>query len=119
MSDRTSDPDRIAPLRAFLDRKPADRFARYALALELAKVDRVDEALEELHTLLRDHPHSGAGHFQLGSLLRGAGRLGEAKSAWEAGLAALTGATDAEARRSVVEIRNALDALDDELDEDR
>jgi predicted Zn-dependent protease len=112
------DDDRCAPLRAFLERKPTDRFARYALALELAKLDRTDEALAELETLLAQHPTSGAGHYQRGQLLREAGRPEEARQAWEAGIAALAGVKDADARRSRAEITAALDALDDEDDDE-
>jgi tetratricopeptide (TPR) repeat protein len=106
--------DRTAPLRAFLASKPTDRFARYALALELAKLGRRDEALAELDTLLAHHPTSGAGHYQRGLLLREVGRHPEARAAWEAGILALRGAADSEARRSLREIERELDALDDE-----
>ncbi|MEZ4237383.1 MAG: tetratricopeptide repeat protein [Myxococcota bacterium] len=105
--------DRCAPLRAHLAAKPTDRFARYALALELAKLGRPDEALAELDTLLQHHPQSGAGHYQRGLILQAAGRREAAREAWEAGLAALSGVRDPEARRSHREIELALDALED------
>jgi Flp pilus assembly protein TadD len=112
-----ADDDRCAPLRAFLERKPADRFARYALAMELAKLDRLDEALAELETLLTQHPTSGAGHYQRGLLLEQAGRRAEARVAWQAGLDALAGLRDPEARRSYAEIRGALDQVGDDDDD--
>ena len=106
--------DRIDNLRSFLAGRPDDRFARYSLALELHKAGKVEEALREMRELLRRHPTSGAGHYQHGQILLAAGRAEEARQAWTAGLAALQGVADAEARRSLGEIQAALDALDSE-----
>lgn len=103
--------DRIDPLRRWLEAKPADRFARYSLALELKKAGRPEEALAEFRDLLRRHPASGAGHYQHGLLLQELGRDDEARAAWAAGLEALATVDDAEAVRSRREIEAALDAL--------
>jgi predicted Zn-dependent protease len=103
---------RIPTLRAWLADRPDDRFARYSLALELKKAGRVDEAMTELRDLLARHPASGAGHYQLGLWLLEADRPDEARAAWEAGLAALFGVEDPEARRSIREIDAALAELD-------
>lgn len=103
--------DRIAHLEEHLSRRPDDRFARYSLALELKKAGRHDDAVAAFAELLRRHPHSGAGHFQLGVLWQEAGDDDRARAAWEAGLAALSGVDDPEARRAVREIEGALAAL--------
>jgi tetratricopeptide (TPR) repeat protein len=103
--------DPLTTFRDWLAKKPDDRFARYGLALELKKAGRADEALIELRELLRRHPRSGAGHYQHGLLLQDLERTGEAREAWEAGLVALAGVDDPEARRSLREIEGALDAL--------
>jgi predicted Zn-dependent protease len=106
--------DRIATLRAWLADKPDDRFASYALALELEKAGDRDGAERQLRALLSVHPGSGAGHLRLGQLLAGAGREAEARAAWQAGLAALAGAEGPDALRSVVEIQRAIGSLDDD-----
>jgi tetratricopeptide (TPR) repeat protein len=100
--------DAVQRLQAWLADHPNDRFARYSLALELKKAGRLDEGLVELRELLRRHPTSGAGHYQHGLWLLEAERPEEARAAWEAGRAALEGVEEAEARRSLREIVNAL-----------
>lgn len=104
--------DRIETLRAWLATHADDRFAAYSLALELDKVGRHEDALVEMRALLERHPASGAGHYQHGRILAARGRTAEARAAWEAGLSALRGVPDAEARRSVREIEGALADLD-------
>lgn len=103
--------DKIALYQDWLVKKPGDRFATYSLALELAKAERIDEALATFAALLGAHPTSGAGHYQHGLLLQRLGRDDEAREAWEAGLRALEGVDDPEARRSRREIEGALDTL--------
>ncbi len=110
--------DAIATFRAYLEKKPTDRFARYSLALALAKAGREAEAEATFVELLRQHPSSGAGHYQLGLLHRVTGRFDAAQASWEAGLAALRGLAGPEARRSRSEIQSALDDLEDLRDED-
>ena len=103
--------DRVALFRDYLEKKPGDRFAMYSLAFELAKAERFEEAEQAFVELLQAHPHSGAGHFQLGQMYVAAGREDDAEAAWEAGLEALKGASGAEVQRSRVEIQAALDLL--------
>jgi tetratricopeptide (TPR) repeat protein len=104
--------NRLTPLRERLATHPDDRFARYSLALELKRAGDPEGALTELRELLRRHPGSGAGHYQHGLLLVELDRSEEARQAWEEGLAALRDLADPEARRSLGEIRRALDDLD-------
>lgn len=105
--------DRAAVFRDHLTRRPDDRFALYGLALELKKAGDRAAAEAAFADLLRQHPASGAGHYQLGRLRQEAGDAAGARAAWETGLIALRGVDDAEARRSLGEIRRALDELDD------
>jgi predicted Zn-dependent protease len=100
--------DRIATLRAWLADKPGDRFATYAHALELERSGDRTEAEALLRRLVAEHPASGAGHFRLGQLLAAAGRDDEALAAWRAGLEALAGRDEPDARRSVAEITRAI-----------
>lgn len=106
--------DKVEFFRDYLQKKPRDRFAMYSLALELAKKQDWGAAETAFHDLLGAHPHSGAGHYQLGMTLSAQDKVEQALSAWRAGLVALKGSNDAEARRSIVEIEAAIeDALDD------
>ena len=104
----------IEQLEAFLVTKPTDRFALYSLALELKRAGRLDEAQARFATLLEAHPASGAGHYQHGLLHAEQGQVERARTAWEAGLDALAGLTDPDARRSRSEIQGALDDLEDD-----
>jgi Flp pilus assembly protein TadD len=99
-------------IRGFLETRPTDRFALYALALELRKEGRDDEALGVFDLLLTHHPGSGAGHYQRGLLLLDRGEADAARRAWREALEQLTGVDDPEARRSAVEIQGALRDLD-------
>ena len=103
--------DRIAHFEEHLSRRPDDRFARYSLALELKKAGRHDDAVSAFAELLRRHPQSGAGHYQLGLLWQERGDDERARAAWEVGLEALASANDPEAKRSIREIEGALAAL--------
>jgi tetratricopeptide (TPR) repeat protein len=103
---------RIALFEEFLRQKPGDRFAMYSLALELKKSGDIEASERAFRELLARHPSSGAGHYQHGLLLAEAGRIPEARAAWQAGLEALGPLDEAEARRSIGEIQRALDELD-------
>ena len=105
--------NRAAVYETYLQTHPGDRFALYSLALELKKAGDVAAAEARFRELLALHPASGAGHYQLGKLLAEAGRRDDAEAAWEAGLEALRGLRDPEARRSRSELQGALDELDD------
>lgn len=103
---------RIHQLQAYLADHPGDRFAMYALALELKKAgDPTAEAA--FRALLALHPLAGAGWLQLGGLLADQGRSSDAIAVYDAGIAALVGATDADSRRSRGELTAARDQLDD------
>ncbi len=106
--------ERIATLRAWLAEKPDDRFAAYALALELEKAGDLVAAEIQLRRLLERHPGSGAGHLRLGRLLVAMGRAPEAEIAWRAGLVALAGVAGTEAKRSIAEIEGDLRALEED-----
>ena len=84
----------------------------YSLALALKKASQFDEAQAAFVALLAEHPQSGAGHYQYGLLYAEEERYEDAMNAWNAGLSALRGANDVEARRSRSEIQSALDDLD-------
>jgi len=66
-------------LQEMLAAKPEDTFARYALALELAKSDRPGDAWKHFDYLLKNHPQYSATYYQAGMFLLNEGRPDEAK----------------------------------------
>jgi len=105
--------DRVAWLRSVVSDKPNDRFALYSLALELRKAGDHDAAVAGFVDLLERHPTSGAGHYQHGLTHLEADDEEAALIAWRAGVQALCGVSEPEARRSLSEIQGALADLED------
>lgn len=93
--------DKIAFFNDFLTKKPTDAFARYALAMELAKVGRTDEAIAQYETLLEQNPDYPPGHFQYGLLLNRLERRAEAIARLTLGVAAATRVNDTHARKEM------------------
>ena len=49
--------------------EPNDTFLRYGLAMEFAREDRIDEAVERLRALIRDVPQYVPAYFQAAQIL--------------------------------------------------
>lgn len=71
--------ERLQFLRNSITANPADTFARYALALELAQSGQPDEAWEHFGYLLEHHPDYAPAYYQAGMLLVNQGRSDEAR----------------------------------------
>ena len=80
--------DRIAMLKEILTQNPADAFARYGLAMELANQGNTDAALSEFEQLTTANPDYTAGYQMSAQLLLKSGRYQEARQRLEAGVAA-------------------------------
>lgn len=80
------DSERLQFLRDSLSANPDDSFARYALALELARGGQPDEAWEHFRYLLDHHPDYSAAYYQAGVLLAGQGRTAEARDIFTRGI---------------------------------
>ena len=80
--------DRIAMLKEILTQNPADTFARYGLAMELANQGNTDAALSEFEQLTTANPDYTAGYQMSAQLLLKSGRSQEARQRREAGVAA-------------------------------
>ncbi|HSB08326.1 MAG TPA: tetratricopeptide repeat protein [Blastocatellia bacterium] len=100
---------RIETLEEFVAKDPSDAFSRYALALELAKAGREDDALVEFKEVIARDSAYVAAYYQLGRLLAKAGAADEARDVYRRGLAAAGAAGD---QRTRSELQEALDALD-------
>lgn len=66
-------------LTEILAANPADKLARYGLAMEYSNTGKIDEALQEFKTLLEQHPDYTPGYFMAAQTLEKAGRIDEAK----------------------------------------
>jgi Flp pilus assembly protein TadD len=104
--------DRTETLRTYLAEKPDDRFARYALALELKRMGDLHAAESELRQMLAVHRTSGPGWLQLGNVLVEQGRDADAAGVWREGVKALDGLASADATKSRAELLAALATVD-------
>ena len=79
--------DKVAGLREILEQDPANAFARYGLAMELAAQGETDAAVTEFDRLRADHPDYVAGYFMAAQTLVRARRPEEAKQRLADGIA--------------------------------
>ena len=80
--------DRIRMLTQVVNENPNDAFARYGLALEYAKANEVETAMQHFDRLVELHPDYAAGYFMAAQLLARVGRIAEAKTFLTNGIAA-------------------------------
>jgi Tfp pilus assembly protein PilF len=101
--------DRIAKLKALLERESNDSFSRYALALEYAGANEPAQALALLEDLVHRDPSYVPAYQQLGYLYQKLGRREEAVSAFRRGMETATQQDDHHARS---EMQDALDDME-------
>jgi thioredoxin-like negative regulator of GroEL len=97
-------------LEETLQQDPHNTFARYGLALELAKSDPAT-AWTHFEYLLQHHPEYSATYFQAGSYLIKQGRVEEARKVLAAGIEVTARQGKQHAR---AELQSALDDLNDQ-----
>jgi Flp pilus assembly protein TadD len=73
------DNERLQFLRDSISANPGDTFARYGLAVELARGGQPEEAWEHFQYLLEQHPDYAPAYYQAGMLLVDQGRSEEAR----------------------------------------
>lgn len=95
-------------LEAFVAEDPNDSFSRYALALELEKESRPQEAVPQLREVIARDPRYVAAYYHLGRLLAQTGLVEEALDAYRRGLDAAITSGDQRARS---EMQEALEML--------
>lgn len=100
--------DRLHQLRALLAEEPQDTFLRYAIALELKRAGRMEEAASDLERLIREDPKYIACYHQLALILLDMGRTAEAIGACDAGALQCLVTGDRKARMELLELRNAI-----------
>jgi E3 SUMO-protein ligase RanBP2 len=79
---------RIEVFRKMLAADPTNAAVRFGLANELFKLDRFEEAANELQTYLNQTDDQGAAYGKLAQALERLGRTEEARRAYEQGIAA-------------------------------
>jgi tetratricopeptide (TPR) repeat protein len=100
--------DRFDALRKLLAQDPANRLARYGLAMEYGKAGRLEEALAEYRALVSSHPDYAYAYFHAGQALERLGQVDEARQMYARGVEAAIRTGDAHARK---ELQAALDVL--------
>ena len=101
--------DKITGLKEILELDPKNSFARYGLAMELARTSETDAALHEFDTLASNDPEYTAGYFMAAQTLASAGRVDEAISRLKSGI---TCADRSGNRHAASEMQAMLDELD-------
>src|SRR5262245_36458639 len=100
--------DKIDQFRKFIEQYPDQPFPRYALAMELRKAGRFDEALAEFQQLSERTPDYVATYLMAGQTAEQAGQGPAAKSWYERGLEAAGKKGD---MKALGELQDALGAL--------
>jgi predicted Zn-dependent protease len=104
-----SSTDKIAGLKEILALDPKNSFARYGIAMELAKSGSVDKALAEFNTILANDADYTAAYFMAAQTLTNAGRTTEAVERLKAGIACAARTGN---RHALSEMQAMLDELD-------
>ncbi len=95
-------------LVAMLRGAPDDLFLHFALAMEHAKLDETEQAIEQFEQVLRIDPAYVAAFAQKAALCERTGRVEQAKRTYREGIAAATTRGD---RHSADRMQEALDRL--------
>ena len=101
--------DRLETLKSLLAQNPQDSFLRYGLAMEYARLNRLEESAEEFLTLLNSNPDYRPGYYQAAQTLEKLGRVDEARQMYQKGMEVAARQGDAHTRS---ELQTALDLLD-------
>jgi predicted Zn-dependent protease len=101
--------DKIAGLKEILALDPKNSFARYGVAMELAKQGDTAASLAEFDTLLANDPDYTAGFFMSAQTLAAAGRSPEAVARLKDGISSAARSGN---RHALSEMQAMLDELD-------
>ncbi len=99
---------RISDLKALIAKLPEDETLRFALGRLLSEARDADGAVEAFREAVRLKPDFTAVYLALGKELKRAGRLDEAREAFQAGLEAAARTRDELARKAMEALLRAL-----------
>jgi len=93
--------NRVDMLRQMLEQDPNNSFARYGLAMELAKGGQLEQAVGEFEKLLANDQSYVAAYYHGGQTLEKLGRIDEARAVYEQGIEASTRKGDLHTRSEI------------------
>jgi len=99
---------RIEQYRAFLEKDPGNSFARYVIAQEYLKLERLAEAVEAFRDLITRDPDYVPAYYHGGKTLERAGDPEAARGLYRQGIEAASRKGDSHGR---AELEEALGAL--------
>ena len=100
--------NRLEILKTMVDQNPADTFARYGLAMELANSGNLEEAVRQYRALLETNESYAAAYYHGGQALERLGQVEEAREMYEKGIEVTTRSGDLKTRS---ELQAAVDLL--------
>lgn len=103
------DTNRLDQLTEMLEQDPNDPFIRYALALELKKHGRMDEALDRFEETIGRSPDYVPAYFMIGQLLAELGRETDASHRLREGIAMAQRQGDSHAQGEMQEFLDSLE----------
>jgi tetratricopeptide (TPR) repeat protein len=101
--------DRLTMLQQILEQDPANKLARYGLAMEFSNAGQTDAALAEFQKLIAQDPTYANAYFMAAQALQKSERTGEAKAMLSQGIAAAQRAGN---RHAESEMQAMLDELE-------
>lgn len=102
--------NRLDMLKQMVAQDPANSFARYGLAMELANSGELQSAISEFRTLLDRDENYAAAYFHAGQALEKSGELEQARAMYEKGLDITTRKGDLHTRAEIEAALNTLPA---------
>jgi tetratricopeptide (TPR) repeat protein len=99
---------RLEILQGMLSQDPANTFARYGLAMELANQGKYADAVQQFEELIQNKPDYCAAYFHGGQTLEKAGEVEKAAAMYRRGIEAARQAGDTHTR---MELEGALALL--------
>jgi tetratricopeptide (TPR) repeat protein len=103
--------DRLQAARAYVEKRPTDKFGLYALAMELRRIEDWDACFAAFATLLGHYPDYGAAYYHLGAARKESGDRPGALATLREGMGACQRSGDSKTRG---EIESLIDTIEDE-----
>ena len=98
----------IKQLAGYLKKNPNDSFSKFALALELLKLDEVSKARVLFESVLKQDPEYLGVYYHLGKLYENSGRTDDAQKMYTRGIEL---ANKQNNERTLLELKEALEIL--------
>lgn len=109
MSSESVNKKRLKELAARVRKDPRDSFSKFALALELIKIDEVNKALTLFESVYKQDPEYLGVYYHLGKLYEHFGRFTDAEQMYQKGIALAENKGEAHAKSELMEALQILD----------